>query len=61
MSNKTVIAVAHRLSTLQAMDRLVVIDKGEIVEQGSHDVLVRAGGLYSKLWERQVMGFIQED
>ena len=55
---KTTLAIAHRLSTLAAMDRLVVIDRGRIVEEGHHDTLVQAGGLYARLWERQSGGFI---
>jgi ATP-binding cassette subfamily B multidrug efflux pump len=58
MQGKTVIAIAHRLSTIAAMDRLVVIDAGRIVEMGSHQELLRAGGLYSELWARQSGGFI---
>jgi ATP-binding cassette subfamily B multidrug efflux pump len=58
MEGKTVLAIAHRLSTISAMDRLVVIDQGKIIEQGSHDELVRAGGLYAELWQRQSGGFI---
>ncbi len=58
MSGKTVLAIAHRLSTIAAMDRLIVLDKGEIVEQGSHDALVAQGGVYAKLWARQSGGFI---
>jgi ATP-binding cassette subfamily B multidrug efflux pump len=58
MEGKTVLAIAHRLSTISALDRLVVIDRGEIIEQGSHDELVRAGGLYAELWHRQSGGFI---
>jgi ATP-binding cassette, subfamily B, bacterial len=52
--NTTVIAIAHRLSTLKHMDRLIVLDKGSIVEQGTHDQLLRMkGSLYRKLWEHQ--------
>ena len=58
MEGKTVIAIAHRLSTIAAMDRLIVLDCGRIVEQGSHDDLVRAGGVYAGLWQRQSGGFI---
>lgn len=58
MHGKTVIAIAHRLSTIAAMDRLVVLDEGRIVEQGTHEDLLRMGGLYSQLWERQTGGFI---
>jgi ATP-binding cassette subfamily B multidrug efflux pump len=58
MEGKTVIAVAHRLSTIAAMDRLVVIDRGRIVEEGSHQTLLRRGGIYADLWQRQSGGFI---
>ncbi|KAA0971766.1 ABC transporter ATP-binding protein [Aureimonas fodinaquatilis] len=58
MEGKTVIAVAHRLSTIAALDRLIVLDKGQIVEQGTHNELLAAGGLYSRLWQRQAGGFL---
>ncbi|MEF2071650.1 ABC transporter ATP-binding protein [Consotaella aegiceratis] len=58
MEGKTVIAVAHRLSTIAALDRLVVLDKGQIIEEGSHAELIAAGGLYAQLWARQVGGFL---
>jgi ATP-binding cassette, subfamily B, multidrug efflux pump len=58
MQGKTVIAIAHRLSTIAAMDRLVVLDHGRIAEIGSHDELLRQGGLYAALWERQSGGFL---
>lgn len=60
MQGKTVIAIAHRLSTIAAMDRLVVLDEGQIVEDGDHQTLLRNGGLYSSLWERQSGGFLGE-
>lgn len=53
MRGKTVIAIAHRLSTLTQMDRIVVLDQGRIVEQGSHVSLLAQGGLYADLWRRQ--------
>jgi ATP-binding cassette, subfamily B, multidrug efflux pump len=58
MRGKTVIAIAHRLSTIAQMDRLVVLDRGRIVEQGSHESLLRANGHYAALWRRQSGGFI---
>ena len=61
MEGKTVIAVAHRLSTIAAMDRLVVMDKGRIVEEGSHDALLRKGALYADLWRRQSGGFLARE
>ncbi len=61
MEGKTVIAVAHRLSTIAAMDRLVIMDKGRIVEEGTHRELLAKGGLYASLWQRQSGGFLVED
>ena len=58
MAGKTVIAIAHRLSTIAAMDRLVVLDHGRIAEIGSHEELLRMGGLYAALWSRQSGGFL---
>jgi ATP-binding cassette, subfamily B, multidrug efflux pump len=58
MEGKTVIAVAHRLSTIAAMDRLVVMDKGRIVEEGSHADLIARNGIYANLWTRQSGGFL---
>jgi ATP-binding cassette subfamily B multidrug efflux pump len=58
MAGKTVIAIAHRLSTIARMDRLVVLEHGRIVEQGTHEQLLRANGHYAALWHRQSGGFI---
>ncbi len=58
MEGKTTIAVAHRLSTIAAMDRLVVMDRGQIVETGTHEDLIASNGIYAKLWARQSGGFI---
>ncbi|WP_425417398.1 ABC transporter ATP-binding protein [Oricola indica] len=58
MEGKTVIAIAHRLSTISSLDRLVVLDKGHIVEEGTHESLAGSEGIYAQLWARQSGGFI---
>ena len=57
MSNRTTIVIAHRLATLSKMDRLLVFDRGKIVEEGSHNTLMEKGGHYAKMWQMQVGGF----
>ncbi len=59
-ADKTVIAIAHRLSTLRHMDRIAVLDKGQLVEVGSHKELLAKNGQYAKLWAHQSGGFIEE-
>ena len=61
MEGKTVIAVAHRLSTIAAMDRLIIMDKGRIVEEGTHRQLLKRNGLYANLWKRQSGGFLVDE
>jgi len=61
MEGKTVVAIAHRLSTIAAMDRLIVMDHGRVVEQGTHAELLRAGGIYARLWEHQSGGFLADE
>ncbi|HWD23760.1 MAG TPA: ABC transporter ATP-binding protein [Burkholderiales bacterium] len=61
MEGKTVIAIAHRLSTIARMDRLIVLERGRVVEQGTHGELLRLGGHYEKLWRHQSGGFLADD
>lgn len=58
MENATTLVIAHRLSTLSNMDRILVFDKGKIVEDGTHSELLEQGGHYAKLWSMQVGGFL---
>lgn len=60
MQGKTVIAIAHRLSTIAALDRLIVLDKGQIIEQGTHAELLARNGVYAHLWAHQSGGFLGE-
>lgn len=61
MEQKTVIAIAHRLSTLREMDRIIVLDKGEIAEEGAHDELLARAGIYAALWNHQAGGFLTDE
>ncbi|MBY0509617.1 MAG: ABC transporter ATP-binding protein/permease [Rhodospirillaceae bacterium] len=58
MKGRTVIAVAHRLSTIMHLDRIIVLEQGRIVEEGAHAALLALGGTYARLWNRQAGGFI---
>ena len=60
MQNRTTIVIAHRLSTLSRMDRILVFDKGKIVEEGTHATLMSKNGLYARMWNMQVGGFLPE-
>ena len=60
MEDKTVVVVAHRLSTIANMDRILVFDNGEIIEDGSHKELLNKKGHYAKLWSMQAGGFLPE-
>ena len=59
MEGRTSFVVAHRLSTVAALDRIVVLADGEIVEDGTHAQLVEAGGEYASLWSRQTGAFLE--
>lgn len=61
MDGKTVLAIAHRLSTLSEMDRIIVMDGGRIVENGPHEMLLAKDGFYAKFWNRQSGGFIRTE
>ena len=58
MEDRTAIVIAHRLSTVQALDRLIVFDDGTVIEDGSHHELLALGGLYATLWRKQSGGFL---
>ena len=60
MKDKTAVVIAHRLSTVQRMDRIIVLDNGRILEEGSHKSLLEGSGMYAKLWAHQSGGFLEE-
>ncbi|MFQ1700349.1 ABC transporter ATP-binding protein [Loktanella agnita] len=61
MEGKTVIAIAHRLSTIAQMDRIIVMDQGRIIEDGTHEALLKQNGQYARFWARQSGGFLGQD
>ncbi len=61
MQNRTTIVIAHRLSTLAKMDRILVFDQGKVVEEGSHTELMAKQGHYAHLWQMQAGGFLPDD
>lgn len=60
MNNRTTLVIAHRLSTLSRMDRILVFDQGKIVEEGTHSSLLSQKGLYASMWNMQVGGFLPD-
>ena len=60
MQDRTSIVIAHRLSTIAKLDRIIVLEKGEVIEDGSHGELLKQNGTYAKLWNHQSGGFIEE-
>ena len=60
MQGKTVIAIAHRLSTLREMDRIVVLEEGQVIEDGTHEELRGGGRVYQRLWKHQSGGFLHD-
>jgi ATP-binding cassette subfamily B protein len=61
LKGRTALVIAHRLSTVRRMDELIIMDRGAIVERGSHEALLTVGGIYAGLWARQSGGFLPED
>ena len=61
MQNKTEIVIAHRLSTLLNMDRILVFENGTVIEDGTHEELLKDSTLYKKLWKSQIKGLIAEN
>lgn len=60
MQNRTIIVIAHRLSTLAKMDRILVFDQGKVVEEGTHSELMSKKGHYAKIWGMQAGGFLPD-
>lgn len=60
MKGRTALIIAHRLSTIMKADKIVVMDKGKIVQVGTHQTLIKKGGLYRKLWNLQKGGYLKD-
>lgn len=60
MKNKTALVIAHRLSTIRHLDRIIVLSEGRIMQDGTHDELIKQPGLYAKLWSHQSGEFLEE-
>ena len=61
MENRTIIVIAHRLSTLSKMDRILVFDQGKVIEEGTHSELIAKGTHYAHMWKMQAGGFLPEN
>ncbi len=61
MEGRTTVAIAHRISTIRAMDRIIVLENGMIAEEGTHEQLLTKGGFYALLWSHQINGFLPEE
>jgi ATP-binding cassette subfamily B protein len=61
LTNRTAVVIAHRLSTVRRMDRLVILERGRVAEDGTHDELLRRSGIYAALWAQQSGGFLPTD
>jgi ATP-binding cassette subfamily B protein len=61
LTGRTAIVIAHRLSTVRRMDELIILERGRVVERGSHEVLLSRDGTYASLWAHQSGGFLPED
>jgi ATP-binding cassette subfamily B protein len=61
MEGRTALVVAHRLSTVARMDQLIVLDHGQIAENGTHQELLGLGGIYARLWQHQSGGFLDDN
>ena len=61
MADRTTLVIAHRLATVLKADRILVMDEGRIVEEGSHADLIKRGGIYADLWSRQSGGFLARE
>ena len=60
MKDKTALVIAHRLSTIKHLDRIIVLEEGKIVQDGTHDQLIKIKGLYANLWSHQSGEFLAE-
>jgi len=60
LKNKTALVIAHRLSTILRMDRIIVLEQGRIIEQGTHQQLLKREGRYFQMWQHQQGEFLDD-